>query len=263
MKGENSLYLALTLFVTVNCAAWASDSSKDSTKSDYALANGTAAIDRAIEYTGFSISESSAKSAITQAQLVTISDDNTPFVAGQINGHEVWKIKFEGIRVGKDQQAMGRDYSVLLDPITGQLLKIFSISDEFGSSDTLPEPSAHKSKEYLQKRGIKFQGLPDKEPNITFTEALSVCPLRPARAKSIRGIYTDHMASNFEYPNTWIIIIRGAEFLMSASGPTPDQVPINQRNSILCAVNANTGVLEYVMNAPYDLDYIRLKKHKK
>jgi hypothetical protein len=37
-------------------------------------------------------------------------------------------------------------------------------------------------------------------------------------------------------------------------------VPVNERNSMLFSINAETGVFEFGTNAPQDVDYIRRMK---
>lgn len=242
----------------------ATDPSGDTLDKKFALMSKLSAYEKAIEYTGFSVSESSAKSAITQAQLVTISDDNTPFVAEQINGHEVWEIKFEGIRVGKDQQVMDRDYFVLLDPITGQLLNIFSISDEFGSSDTLPAPTAKAADRYLNSIKITFNGLPKEVPPVNFAQALDACPGKPAtQAKVITGIYVDHTTlAHGQSPQSWIIISRGLESPLPGSGRGSESIPPNRSNFSWSAIDAVTGVAMYITNAPQNPRDINQYKKK-
>jgi hypothetical protein len=216
-----------------------------------------------LKYTGIDKLGLKSKANEIECKLVVIADNKTPFTSKKIDGNQIWEVKIPKVPIGKGEKTIERDFKVYLEPATGQLLKIISISDEVGSSDTLPEPTASKAEEYLQKRGFIYNGLPNQLPIISLTQALLVCPLNPETAKVIKALYVDHSANGTPYPNAWIIILRGTESLMMVTGPSPEQIPINQRNSSLFVVDAVTGTLEYGINAPRDREQIKRDKNMK
>jgi hypothetical protein len=249
MKGGNSLYLALILFFTAIGGAWAIGPSKDSTKSDYALANGTAAVYRALEYTGFDKLKYFSEVGIVNPELVINKDDKSPFLSSLIDNIKVWKVTFKNVRMVTKLQESKRDFTILLDPQTGKLLQIKSVSN-YGSSDIASEPPANAAENYLRDMNIEFHGLPEKIL-MDFTDALAQCPRSVARTNIVTAYYVNHTSPHNKVPEpAWIIIMRGIEPPVFMHGPDADKIPIAQRNAILCAINALTGKRMYYTRAP-------------
>jgi hypothetical protein len=263
MKTGYTVLLLIACFVIVDNMISTADTIKEPDNPKSAIASKQEAKDRALVYTGFDKLGLKFKANEIECKLVVIADDRTLFTSKRIDGNQIWEVKIPKVPIGKGEKTIERDFKVYLEPATGQLLKIISVSDEVGSSDTLPEPIASKTEKSLKERGVVYHGPPKESPAVSFAQALSVCLMSPETAKVIKGLYVDYSINNVRYPNTWIIILRGTETLMMVTGPSPEQVPINQRNSNLCAVNAVTGNLEYCGSAPRDREQIKRDKNMK
>lgn len=210
------------------------------------------AITRAVEYSGFDKADGYDCQKSVSAELVLAANDNTPFVAEKINGRNIWQVTFRDIPVGQGTTKIReRDFEVTLDPETGKLIKIFSISDTEGSSDTIPQPSAKKAEEWFKARKYVFNQLPDVTGDLPFWQALQkVWIANPARTKIIKAYYWDYSDSNGRHPFTWFIILRGIKDPLPNAGPV--KTPDCGRNFMMSAINAESGILMYTVTAPYD-----------
>lgn len=219
------------------------------------LENQEIILGKMLAYTGFDSSLVCVDAKGVTPELLKVSNDNTPFIAAMVNNREVWHLKFRNVPVERGSVKTMRDFEVKVDPQTGNLLSIYSISETAGSSDTLPEPTAEDSEKFLNDRAYTFDGLPSEIPKVSFNKALEACIMNPVRAKIIRGIYVNHSTITGKLPPAWIIILRGLDASVPVSGRAEATAPFNQRNSILCAVDATTGYLIYCTNAPYRRNY--------
>ena len=220
------------------------------------------ALDYALLYTGFDNTPGFEKTSIDEPAMIISSTNSTPFVAKHINNQSVWRVHFRSIRVGARDPKLDRDFDVLLEPTTGQLLEILSISDLAGSNDTLPEPDPDSAEMRFQKGRIVFNGLTRNSPPISFIEALATVPADPAATKVIKAIYIDYSRGGERDSATWIIMFRGMAQPLELHGIAKREVPVNQRNSIWCAVDAGTGRPEYCTNGPINLEEIRRQRDK-
>lgn len=202
----------------------------------------------AVNYTGFGDTVTTPKTACTE--LTVVEDTTTPFMWAELRGRKVWKISLRNVEIARGGHKGTRDFEILLDSASNQLLSIFSIDANAGSADTLSELGGSVAADYMQSRGFRFNGLPDGPPPITFAHALSACIKNPARSKIIRGILVDYSVNGTRDSLIWIIVLHGTDTPLLASGKAESLVPENQRNSIWNAVDATTGKLKYVTNAP-------------
>jgi len=208
------------------------------------------------EYTGFDKSESFSKAAIRCDKIMGPVADKTPFLHDKIANQPLWRIIYPDIKVGRGDTYVKRDFEVFLDT-SGKLLRIYSISDIAGSSDTLPEPAATAAEKYLYN--VRFLGIPDSIPPISFLKALESIVDNPARVKVIRGMYYDYKVDHPRdtskgavYSNNWIIIARGSENIFPSSGRSTTPIPDAHLNSHWSVVDGKSGKLIMFTNAPYD-----------
>ena len=114
------------------------------------------------------------------AELVTLTEDNTPFLKHQIVGRPIWhvvitnwKLQLKSAPIGvKDSHT--RTFDVFVDPKNGRLLKISSRWPE-GVPPIAPEPRADIAEEHMVRAGREiYHRFPDAEPSINFLQALDV-----------------------------------------------------------------------------------------
>lgn len=224
------------------------------------------AVERAIAYIGLDNDSSDYDYDRISAHMIKISNDKTPLVDSAIKDQEVWEVHMPNVPVGRADEMVilpfwiHRDFKVLIDPVNGYLLSVYSLCDSVGSSDTLPEPTPAKANEYLSGRGIVFTAFPDSIPDVPLLEAFKGCIFKePAYAKVIRAIYINYSTNNRDYTKRWLIILRGTKTPMSAHGPGASSVPTNHRNILMFSIDATTGRCDYMTNAPYDINVMRLR----
>jgi len=239
---------------------WSADNyDKDSINHNNVFFDKDEAFNRAIAYLGFDGLPGFSEKNRGRAQLGNITDCRTPFVADYMKTNEVWKLNFRDVPLSLNSGEVRRDFEVIIDGGSGKLLSVYSLSNDYGSSDTLPEPSAYISQKELSDRLILFDDLPSKQPKKTLIEAFTVCHKRPCRAKVIRAMCIDFHTRKTVYNNAWIIILRGTESPMEQFGKW-GRVPVNERNTLLYCVDSETGLLIFCMDGPQDTDLIRRMK---
>jgi len=226
------------------------------------LASPESAITRALEYTGFDKIEGDSCQKTASAELVVAVNDNTPFWADSINGKPVWKVRFRDIPVGYNYTVMRkRDFEVTLEPTTGRLVKIYSISDEAGSSDTLPQPSAKAGEAFFKNWRFVVHRSPEKASVVPFWEALkSVFIANPAGTKIIRAYLAEYGDGNACDSLRWIIIQHGIDHPLPAAG---GYVPEYAVNIMMTLINAQTGKPLGAGSGPYDPADFAARKNRK
>jgi len=214
------------------------------------LSSSASAISRALEYTGFDKIEGDSCQKTASAQLVVAVNDNTPFWADSINGKPVWKVLFQNIPVGYGYTVMRkRDFEVTLEPLSGGLVRIYSIADDAGSSDTMPQPSAKSGEAFFGRYRFLSPQFAGKSCAISFAEALkTVLIANPAGTKIIRSYLAEYDDGSGQYASRWIIILHGIDHPLPAAG---GYVPENQRNIKTMIIDAQTGKPLYAVNGPY------------
>jgi len=227
------------------------------------LSTAEAAIAKALAYSGFDKADGFDGLKSAKAELVVIENDNTPFMVEKINGKNMWRVSFKNIPVGQGSTIIiERDFEVTLDPETGKLIKIFSISDEVGSADTLPQPSAEAAELFFEKGGLDFRGLPDKMCNVTFWESLQRVQIAsPSVTKIIKAYYWDIAGRLKQYPPAWLIIFRGIANPLPNAGPVKS--PDWANNFMMTIIDAEKGKSVCAITAPYDEDDFKKRSQEK
>lgn len=184
------------------------------------------------------------------SKLVTLSDDDTPFLHDQIVGRPIWQLvivdwKLELKSAAADaEDACARTFDIFLDPRDGRLLKILSRWPK-GVPPIAPQPPADSAEVQMNSAGLeKYHGFPKEKPRVSFLEALDVVykdgglgnPL-VASTKQIRAHYVVRSAMGREPKAVWAITLRGfPPFEASYPG-----VPVDARNHARHIVDAKTG----------------------
>jgi len=171
------------------------------------------ALQRALEYTGFDKSKTFiAKPAGDIAILTKLHDSLTPFIGDTINSKSVWLVKFVKIQLQSHDGPLpaGRypeDFDVILDPETGDLLKINSSFNEFEPDRQYDSPPELKEKD---PGGLQsFYGFPKNLPKLSFYDIISLKP--SVRVKHVSATYIKqyHPMYGDRDKGYWCIIYRG------------------------------------------------------
>ena len=163
--------------------------------------------------------------------LVTLAEDNTPFLSEQIIGRPLWQVVIQKWRLHLDSAIPGfedryeRTFDVLVDPINGNILKIASRWPE-GIPQMAPEPPAWSAQEQMGRSGLeKYHSFPQERAAITFLKALDIVLSEgvgsPLVAKQILGQYVVQSKMQGEPRPVWAITLRGIRILRSPPPPPP------------------------------------------
>lgn len=195
-------------------------------------------------------------SAVVEAQQVKADADNSPYLYRAIAGREVWRVVLRGVNIDDrpDQPAKTddkaaekarppatRDLCVLLDPVTGGLLKI-STCDRQQEPREYTEPSGESSTRQLFNWGAEqWTGVLDEPPPITFLEALHAIRGQGFPTFEAQEIvaYSVHWSwTKREQRHVWSIHTRGIRPVQ----PNRDGIVSDKaRNHLRHNVDAKTG----------------------
>jgi hypothetical protein len=193
------------------------------------------------------------------ARRVTIQDERTPYLWKQYTGRHAWSVEFAEVSlhfksaVPNFADKYKRNFSVLLDERTGQLVSVVS---RFGGKDPdlHEQPSGSSAELQLKAADEVYYGLPDQAPKLTFLEALEVVLNKgigsPFFAKEIYGNYVVESRGASRRRNVWIVTLRGLPPIPS-HGPGGDAIPSWQRNYMRNVVDDETGVNLFATNVPH------------
>jgi hypothetical protein len=219
--------------------------------SQYVLKTKEQALQRALEYSGFTESPGFVvPQADSCVKMMEIKDSTTPFLSDSISGAERWVVTFDSVfldfggwaKSTVDNQ-IKKSYHFVLDPVTGRLLKVFSVYGK-PAADILAELPADSATTRLNfnERHVSFV---DSIPGITLYRALDgAVPTNPLQAKEIRAwlvMFSDHGRDPIP---CWIILGRGTAPFALPGPPTlgPEQyAPRLSSTSIRCVINAVSG----------------------
>ncbi len=189
------------------------------------------AVDTAIAYTGLDRLEGVKLSA----KLVTVSDDNTPFLSDQINGKLLWLVTAAGFELtlysskGAEvkREKYVTDLEILIDPVSAKLLKVSSRwpSDE---PPIAPLADATETERQLKAHRKSFDGFPDDRPKVDLLKAMDTVGGPVLAAKQIIVHYVLHTNLRWKRKPVWIIHLRGtppAPEVGIAAMYAPDPVP--------------------------------------
>jgi len=201
-----------------------------------------------------------------EVKKINVYKDNTPFIHDHIQG-KLWLVEIKNVRLKLKSAIPGyedkyvRDFEALIDPNTGNFLKITSKYKGF-APEMRPEPNSAVAEKQLIGSREKYLGFPQVQPNITFLDALNSVLIKgvgsPFLAKEIDGIYVMHSEMNAEPRPVWVITLRGIPPL-ELSGPmgaTPEEYmsPVWQMNHIRNIIDANSGEFLSASNIPQPED---------
>ena len=155
----------------------------------------------------------------TTAKLVTLAEDNTPFLSEQIVGRQLWHVIIKKWKLRLDSAIPGfedsyeRTFDVLLDLENGNILKIVSRWPE-GIAQIAPEPPAWSAEEQMRASGLeKYHSFPESPPLITFLQALDIILTEgvgsPLVAKQIVAQYVVRSSMGRKPKRVWAITLRG------------------------------------------------------
>lgn len=210
------------------------------------------AIERALQFTGIEsrIDTSSANSSV-RAEKVIIKDDVTPFLSNKINEREIWRVLYTGVdfRVPlllSDSNVTNlRDIEVLLDPETGQLLRVIVTSREVDST-VKPEPSVLQAEQHLKRKREIYHDFIEGLPAISFIDAIyASAGCQPRVAKKIIAQLVLLSRNNGEFQEMWCFTTRGLRPMAGFHGS------IRSVDGARCVVDATTGQWLYVTSAPH------------
>ncbi len=265
---ENTMFKAayyIILSVTLTMLyqfGLAGDNGNSTCISSHSIVDSETALDIALDYTGFDKTKGFSRSKHTTSTLKSINAINIPYLNTSKNTREIWQIQFKDILVGQQTTKTAlRDFEVLLDKHSGKLLRILSISETEGSSDTLPQPSKEAAEEFFNERKYQYKQLPDSMYNVTFWEALQKVRIaNPATSKVIKSYYWEF--DEDEHSHRWLIIQRGIENpIPSSHGGQPQWL----ENFMMSCIDAKSGKSLFATNAPFDKNDIinRREREKK
>lgn len=201
------------------------------------------AIAKALEVFGISAAEAQQ----VEAQVVTLDDDNTPFLHGQITKRPLWLITISKYGLRPQSAPVGerdlyeRTFDVLLDPRDGKLLKIISRWPEGAPPESAPEPRAAFAEQCFADSGLEiYHCFPDFSPKITFLEAIDAIYTRrsePRAAKQIVAHYVVQSSMGRDPQQVWAITLRGIPPIRAAY----PGVSIAARDHMRHIVDAESG----------------------
>ncbi len=209
------------------------------------------AIARALAYSGFStLRQCSVDTA--SVRLVVLDDDQTPWLHNELNGKKLWQVKVdvtlellvEGQRPEDTLRRFdeeSREFTIYLDPETGQILKMTSDPGEYPHKPF--KPPAEVGEWVLGSWREKFVGFPEKPPKVTFLEALRMVIGDPLAAKEIQVVYMLWSRFGSEPRPVWSIDLRGLDqpAVMPSHYAMKANIPVEQLNHMRTIVCAETG----------------------
>ena len=227
----------------LSCSSERAPSAETESHSDWIVHNQAQAVAQVFETLG---APEHLRSETT-AKLVTLAEDNTPFLSEQIVGRQVWHVIIRKWKLRLDSAMPGfedsyeRTFDVLLDPEDGNILKIVSRWPE-GIAEIAPEPSASSAELQMRGAGLeKYHSFPKTKPSISFLQALDVTLKEgfgnPLQAKQIVAHYVVRSSMERKPKRVWAITLRGiTPFRAAYPGVAEDA-----RNHMRNIIDATTG----------------------
>ncbi len=218
------------------------------------------AIAAALAYSGFStLRQCSVDTA--SVRLVVLDDDQTPWLHNELNGKKLWQVKVDvTLEVLVEDQRTGdtlrefdeksREFTIYLDPETGQILKMTSDPGEYPHKPF--KPPAEVGEWVLTHRREKFVGFPKEPPKVTFLNALRSVIGDPFSAKEIQVVYMLWSRNGSEPRPVWSIDLRGLDqpAVMPSHHAMEVDIPIEDLNHMRTIVCAETGRHLWSTNVP-------------
>ena len=208
---------------------------------------------RALEFTGLeSRIDTHTAATSVKVEKVIINDDVTPFLSNRINGREIWRVLYTDVDFRRplllnDSNVTNlRDIEIILDPKTGQLLRIIVSSSNLDST-LLPELSVQKVEEQVRLSNEIFHDFLDGLPEVRFIDAVFVgVGCMPWAANMIIAQLITQSNLDGEINRVWHFICLDVPITLATFGGTYKDV-----DRARCVVDATTGVWLEMSSAPY------------
>jgi len=235
----------LFCFVALAASAAAEDPSSS------VIENQQQALDRALEYAGFSKSKYFTRpSAASCVAETAFEDSTTPFLADSITGPRRWIVTFDSVFLDYDkwtpdavETQLKKTYHFVIDPPTGRLLKVYTVynGDDMDSPPELPADSAAARLDLNEH----YVSLVDSVPPVSFYEALNASvACHPLKAKEIQAWLVMLSKHGAEARPCWVILARGTvPFPLPPApslSPEADEMRLSG-TTVRCVVDATTG----------------------
>ena len=183
----------------------------------------------------------------TEAKIVLLAEDNTPFLSGQVIGRPVWHVVISDWKLQLKsappdaEDSYARTFDIFLGAEDGRLLKIVSRWPE-GVPTIPPEPGPASYTDQMRRSGNeKYYDFPSEAPPIKFLDALDTV-LRDGGnalgAEQIVGQYVVWSRMGRDPKPVWAITLRDTQPFWEAAFPG---VGISARNHMRHIVDAQTG----------------------
>lgn len=179
--------------------------------------------------------------------LVTLAEDNTPFLSADIIGRPIWHVVIRNWKIELKSappdvtDSYARTFDIFVDPQNGRLLKTVSRWPD-GVPPIPPEPGASSYTDQMRRSGDeKYHGFPQWKPVISFVDALDGIfkgGRNPLLAEQMVGQYViwSHMGRTPK--PVWVITLRGNRPLWESAYPGASP---NARNHLRHIVDPKTG----------------------
>jgi hypothetical protein len=183
----------------------------------------------------------------SSAEIVTLTEDNTPFLSEQFIARPLWHVVISNWRLElksappdvKDSYA--RTFDIFLDPLNGHLLKIVSRWPE-GIPRIAPEPGADSYTMQMRQSGQeRYHALPEEDPPISFLDVLDRMYKGgqiPLLEEQLVGQYVTWSMMGRTPRPVWVITLRGTRPLWDSMYPG---AALSARNHMRYIVDPKTG----------------------
>lgn len=199
----------------------------------------------------------------SKIELVSVKEDNTPFLNKEIISQPLWKVTTPKWRLRLASAMPGfedqyeRYFDILVDPRSGTILKITSRWPP-GIPEMVPQPPADYAEAQMNSSGReRYHSFPANAPAITFLEALDVV-LRegygsPLEAKQILADCVVQSRMGGDPRTVWAITLRGIRIVrqpppsLDGSSSSGRELVVDKMRNI---VDATTGEWLGASNLP-------------
>ena len=189
------------------------------------------------------------------ASVITLKDDNTPYLSDQLTRRPLWHVVLRGWAFELKHYPAGyedlysRTADIYLDPITKSILKVKTRWPE-GAPEMPPEVSAETgAAQMLQSGAWRYHGFPAKEPDITFLDALDsiwrFARDSPMGAKQVVGHYVMWSRMGRQPRAVWAVMLRG----VPVKKPPPG-TPVDAMDQYTYIIDATSGNWIATSNRP-------------
>lgn len=187
-----------------------------------------------------------------RASMVTIEDDNTPYMRDEVNGRLLWQVIIPARSHQKKAQARSttsvtsRDWKILLDPVSEIVMKVKS---KLPAGEPEMRRSASSVVAAQQMHSISretYHGFPARPPKISFQDALSAIETRGFSTAIAKQIIVDCILwskHDWQPRPVWAVTLRGVPSI----SPRPPDDYLDQIRHI---VDAQTGKWIEALNIP-------------